>query len=96
MRYFVEVDGTRYGTVNRYHILEGKTVVAITASRPEGQEVSRPNGVKWNIRPFIASPVGVEVKRVEFHNVSGEIADAARKRAGDAHKKRIRWNGGKR
>lgn len=96
MKYFVEEDPTRLGIVRRYHILKGKVVVAITTSRPDGQEIERPAGVRWEIENPYGSPVDIEVKRVEFHNVSGEIADAARKRAGEAHRKRVRWNGGRR
>lgn len=96
MKYFVEEDPTRLGIVRRYHILKGKVVVAITTSRPDGKEVERPSGVKWAIENPYGSPVDVEVRRVEFHNVPGDIADEARRRAGEAHRKRVRWNGGRR
>lgn len=93
MKYFVEKN-PNYGSATRYHILNGKTVVEIRTSRPDGEEVRPPPGVRWAVRkPDLTE---VNIRRVEFHNVSEEVAETARKNAGEAHKKRIRWNGGKR
>ena len=92
MKYFVEKN-PNYGAVNRYHILRGNTVVEITASRPDGEEVLPPPGVEWEVRkPDLTA---VSVRRIEFHNVPEEVADAARKNAGEKQRRRVGWNNGK-
>jgi hypothetical protein len=46
--YFVEPASSLHAT--RYHILEGRTVVKTQSSRPDGVEVPKPAGVRWDIR----------------------------------------------
>ena len=51
---------------NRYAVLaaDGRTVVEIHVSRPDGEEVRRPEQLQWRIRPYI----GGEVKPTWFNN----------------------------
>lgn len=96
MKYFVERNPSRLGIVSRYHILNGTTVIEIRASRPDGQEVPPPAGVKWKLKPLNGTAVEIKIKKPTFHNVPAEIAEIAGKRAGEAYRKRMKWNGGKR
>ncbi len=79
-KYFVQTASTSLPI--RYFIIDGGRVTKIQASRPDGQEVSRPIGVKIDLDSDRAK---VEADSFKYHSFSfsGNRADLAggRKRA---------------
>ncbi len=82
-RYFAlgPVAGTPH---QRYAVLDGAVVVRIDASRPDGQEIERPEQVHFALRPAFGSGGSSRIQAAAiYNNVGGPALDAARQRAAE-------------
>lgn len=82
-RYFVTAAGAGHPH-RRYALLaaDGRTVIGLQISRPDGLEVPRPADLRWCTRPFIGGDEPrLQTPAPRFHNVDAAAHGRARDNA---------------